>query len=203
MSIERGADWGDRAPKPTDLVYVASDRAAAEVIAKARRANREVPSIGLTGGDMHRTLGGSSGSGLAAATEATHVIVDIGAALLDGRLHWFFGHLVARRSWLTGRVLVVANAAFIGPWNIAPRAHPGDGRFEILDGDPSRGDRWKARRRLPSGTHIPHPAIRVRRAGAAQFEFERPTPIHLDGHHEGEATTLSIRLEADAVDVWI
>jgi diacylglycerol kinase family enzyme len=123
--------------------------------------------------------------------------------LIDGRLHWFLAHLVARRSWLRGRVVVAANAAFIGDWNIAPRAHPGDGRLDLLDGDPPLGDRWKARRRLASGTHLPHPDIAVRRVTAAQIDLDRPTPIALDGSRVGTARSLSIRVEPDAVDLWI
>ncbi len=203
MSIERGVDWGEWAEKPTDLVYVNSDRAAADVIAAARRANTTVPSIGLIGGDLHRTLGGSAGSGLHDADEATHVTVDLGEALLDGKLHWFVAHLVARRAWLRGRIVVAANAAFIGSWNIAPRAHPGDGRLDMLDADLSVGDRLKARSRLRSGAHIPHPGITVRRMSAAQFEFAEPIPIHLDGHRQAQATRLSVRLEPDALEIWI
>ncbi len=203
MSIERGVDWGEWAEKPSDLVYANSDRAAAEVIATARRSNTAIPRIGLTGGDLHRTLGGSTRSVLHAAAEATHVTVDLGEALLDGKLHWFVAHLVARNAWLRGRVLVAANAAFIGSWNIAPRAHPGDGRLYVLDADPSVGDRLKARSRLKSGAHVPHPDITVRRTSAAQFEFAQPIPIHLDGHRQVRAARLSVRLEPEALDIWI
>lgn len=203
MSIKRGANWGERAEKPSDLVYANSDRAAADVIAAARRANSAIPRIGLTGGDLHRTLGGSDRSALESAPEATHVTVDLGEALLDGKLHWFVAHLVARKAWLRGRILIAANAAFIGSWNIAPRAHPGDGRLDLLDADLSVGDRLKARSRLRSGAHIPHPEITVRRTSAAQFDFAEPIPIHLDGHRQVRATKLSVRLEPEALDIWI
>jgi diacylglycerol kinase family enzyme len=132
------------------------------------------------------------------------VKVDLGAALAGGRLLWFLDHLVVRRSWLRGRVLVVANAAFIGDWNIAPRAHPGDGRLDILDTDSmSVSDRWKARRRLPAGGHVPHPDIRYRRPTAAQFDFDDPMPAWLDGHRTDAVSSLSVRLEPDAVDLWV
>ena len=67
----------------------------------------------------------------------------------------------------------------------------------------SLGDRWQARSRLRLGTHVPHPAITTRRVEAVQYDFERPTPIRLDGRAIGEAQHLSIRLEPDAVDIWI
>ncbi|MEZ5244302.1 MAG: hypothetical protein R2707_04330 [Acidimicrobiales bacterium] len=200
MTIRKGEDWGSSEPVPDDAVVVASDRDAAEVAASHRRANTPIPPMLLTGGDLARTLGGG---GARPSERRTHLVVDLGAVLLDGKLQWFVAHLVARRSWLLGRVLVVANAAFMGEWNVAPRAHPGDGRLDLLDGDPSFGDRLKARRRLPLGTHVPHPAIAVRRTDAAQIDLESPTPIRLDGHPVGSARSISVRVEPSALDIWI
>ncbi len=199
MTIRRGEDWGGAEPVPADAHVVDSDRAAGELAAAHRRTDTPIPPMVLTGGDLARTLGG----GRPAATARTRVAIDLGAVLVDGRLHWFVAHLVARRSWLRGRIVVAANAAFLGRWNIAPRAHPGDGRLDILDADPSLGDRWKARRRLPLGTHVPHPAIEVRRVEATQIELAKPTPVRIDGHDIGAARTLSIRVEPAALDVWI
>ena len=204
MSVEKGADWGERATPPDDLMIFDDSRAAIEVISGARRANRPIPPIGLRGGDLVRTLGGPTSPDLRRSTEALHVTIDLGAVLAGGRLHWFLDHLVVRRSWLRGRVVVVANAAFIDDWNIAPRAHPGDGRFDILETTTmGLADRWNARRRLPLGTHVPHPAIRTRRVGAAQYEFDQPMPVWLDGARTDPVTSLSVRLEPDAVDIWI
>lgn len=204
MSVEKGVDWGERARPPGDLQVFDHSADAAAMLADARRANRPLPPIGLRGGDLVRTLGGSTVPDLRTATSALHVTVDLGAVLADGRLHWFLDHLVARRSWLRGRVLVAANAAFLGDWNVAPRAHPGDGKLDTLEtGSMSIGDRWKARRRLATGTHLPHPDIRVRRTGAAQYEFDTPTLVRLDGRSIGRVRSLSIRLEPDAVDVWV
>ena len=203
MTIERGVDWGEPGDVPPDAVFVVSDLEAAAVVTEARRSGAPIPPICLLGGDLARTVGAGGDSARLRRGEGTRLSVDVGAALVDGRLYWFVAHLVARRSWWRGRIVVAANAAFIGRWNVAPRAHPGDGRLELLDGDPPLSDRWKARRRLPAGTHLPHPAITTRRVDAAQFEFERPTPIHLDGTGAGTARVVSVRVEADALQVWI
>lgn len=203
MNIGKGEDWGTSEPLPDDAVEVPDDRTAAEAVAAARRENRPVPPLRLTGGDLARTLGGRRDGSGAPTEPGICLPVDLGAVLLDGRMHWFLAHLVARRSWWRGRIVVVANAAFIGDWNVAPRAHPGDGRLDVLDGDLPLRDRLAARRRLPTGTHVPHPAINQRRTAATQFEFSRPTPIELDGRRIGRATTLSVRVEPAAVRVWV
>lgn len=203
MTIERGADWGEPGQIPADAVVTANDVEVAAVVTEARRANRDIPPVCLVGGDLGRTLGATGEAARRPGRAGTRLAVDVGAVLLDGRLRWFVAHLVARRSWLRGRVVIAANAAFLGRWNIAPRAHPGDGRLDLLDGDPSLGDRLKARSRLPAGTHLPHPAITTRRIDAHQIEFARPMPIQLDGVGAGSARTVSIRVEQGALEVWI
>lgn len=202
MTVERGRDWGDVGPAPGDLVVVRSDAEARAVLEEARRASAPLPPLGLLGGDLCRTLGGRAPE--ARLREAPSLLtVDLGVALLDGRLHLFVAHLVLRRSWWWGRVVALMNAEHLGRWDVAPRAHPGDGRLDVLDGDLTLGDRVKARRRLPAGTHVPHPGITQRRVAAWTAELDRPTPCWLDGERVGEARTVAVRLEPDAVRVAV
>ena len=98
-----------------------------------------------------------------------------------------------------GRVVVVMNAQYLGRWDVAPKSHPNDGRLDLLDGDLPLGQRWQARRRLATGTHVPHPGIEERRLTAVQLELDRPTPVELDGEPIGSASSLSIRIEPDAL----
>ena len=218
-----GADWGAPGVIPAEARRVVDDAAAADLVAEARRAGRPVPPVVLAGGDLARTFGLSAAAAQNAAAPETgekvgeqnaaapgageeagvRVSVDVGAVLVDGLLHWFVSHLVARRSWWRGRLLVVANASFVGHWNVAPRAHPGDGRLDTFDARPSLAVRLAARRRLPAGTHVPHPDIVQRRVAAAQFDFDPPLDVRLDGRRVGRARTLSVRVEPAALEVWI
>jgi diacylglycerol kinase family enzyme len=129
--------------------------------------------------------------------------VDLGSVLVDGRQHWFVAHLVARRSWWHGRVVAAMNAEFVGAWDLAPRSHPNDGRLDVLDADLGLRDRWKAWRRLPTGAHVPHPAIRVERSKAVQLDLVPPLDVWLDGVSLGTAHHLSIRVEPDALTVVV
>ncbi|MGH9275481.1 MAG: diacylglycerol/lipid kinase family protein [Acidimicrobiales bacterium] len=199
MTIRKGELWGEPGPLPRHGVVVHSDREAREIVTAARRANEPIPPLGLVGGDLCRTLGGTGDEGRLRSDHAMRLPVDLGAVLVDGRLHWFVSHLVARRSWWFGRVVVAMNAQFLGKWDVAPKSHPNDGRLDILDGDPSFGQRWQARSRLATGTHVPHPAIDERRVTAVQIDFAHPTPLELDGEPLGPATTVSIRVEPDAL----
>ena len=203
-----GVDYGAAGEVPPDARAAGSDATAGEIVAEARRANRAVPPVVLTGGDLARTLGVATGGRLlgpatTAGTVGTRVTVDVGAALVDGRLHWFVAHLVARRSWWRGRLLVAANASFVGRWNAAPRSHPGDGRLDVFDADPPLAVRLAARRRLPSGTHVPHPQITQRRIAAAQYDLDPALDVYLDGVRLGRAQTLSLRVEPGALEAWV
>lgn len=188
---------------PDDAVWVTSDAEAADVVTAARRRGDAVPPLVLIGGDMARTLGGTGDRARLERGEGTNVTIDIGATLIDGRLNWFVAHLIARRGWWRGRVLAVCNAAFIGSWNVAPRAHPGDGRLDVVDSDLSLLDRIHARRRLRSGTHLPHPRISTRPIEAMQFDLGPGLDVHLDHRPVGRSQTLSVRVEPAAMEVWI
>lgn len=203
MSVRKGTDWGAPGTVPDDAVFVNSDAEANEAVSEAGRARRPVPPLCLLGGDLARTLGVAGNEAALRAGEGTRLQIDLGTALVDGRLVWFVSHLVATRSWWRGPIVVAANAAFLGDYNVAPRAHPGDGLIDLIEADPSLSERLKARSRLRSGTHVPHPQIKIRRCRAAQLELARPTPVRIDGNRVGEARTLSIRVEPDALEVWI
>lgn len=203
MAIRRGVDWGGTGPLPPDGVVVADDAEARAVVTEARRADREPPPLGLLGGDLCRTLGGRGDRARIEHGEATQVTVDLGAVLADGRLHWFVAHLASRRTWLAGPVVVAMNAQWLGRWNVAPRAHPGDGRLDTFEVDMGLGDRLKARARLREGSHLPHPGIVERRTAAAQFDLGRSQPLHLDGAAAGSARMLSVRVEPDALRVVV
>ena len=203
MTVERGRDWGRTAPLPDGAPVVGSDRELRHLVERARRAGRDLPTVGLVGGDLCRTLGGPRDEVQLRAEDATTVTVDVGSALVDGRLHWFVAHLVARRSWWRGPVLAAMNAEWVGRWDVAPRAHPGDGLLDVVEGDPSFGERIKAWRRLPTGAHLPHPDIRERRVAATQADFDPPRSVVLDGDDVGRASTLSVRVEPDALTVVV
>lgn len=195
MTIQKGQPWGEPGSLPADGVVVASDAEARGIVEEARRHGVDPPVLGLTGGDLCKTLGGPG-------RLETLFTVDVGAALIDGRLHWFVAHLVARTAYW-GRASVAMNAQWLGHWNMAPKAHPNDGVLDFYEAGLGIGDRLKVRARLPSGTHLPHPGITVRRAAARQFEFPRAVPIELDGERVGAARTLSVRLEPDALKVVV
>lgn len=197
--IAKGQPWGAPGDLPEGGVLVGDDAEAAEVLGEARRRRRPLPALGLLGGDLCRTLGGGAGGGDLTGVRFT---VDLGEALLDGRIHLFVAHLVARdRLW--HRAFVAMNAQWLGRWNLGPRAHPNDGLLDTYEADLPAGQRLAVRARLHHGAHLPHPAIRERRTAARQVELDRPLPVRLDGRRVGPARVISVRAEPDALTVVI
>src|SRR5690606_39405795 len=186
-------------PLPPHGVVVRSAREARGGVTAARRANEPIPPLGLLGGDLCRTLGGTGDEGRLRSDQAVQLPVDLGAVLLDGRLHWFVAHLVARRSWWRGRIVAVMNAQYLGAWDVAPRSHPNDGRLDVLDVDMPFGQRLLARQRLAAGTHVPHPDLQQLRVDPLQVELGRPTAVPPDGEQLGSARHHRIRTEPDAL----
>lgn len=208
MTIKPGQAWGRTVPRPPDLVVVHSDVELAMALSQ-----KSGSPIGLGGGDLARTIGVTP-SGAASSTirpTINEYLIDLLEVRLDDAEQPIVAsaHVVARSPWssgrwLRGRILVVMNAEFIGDWDIAPRGHPNDGRVEVVDVDasmPAR-ERLAARRRLPTGTHVPHPSIATRSVRTGTWQFERPLDVVIDGRRVDRASTLSIDVLADAATVY-
>ncbi len=206
MPISKGQPYGVPGPLPEDAVMVRSDAEAREAVERARREKRPVPTLGLVGGDLCRTLGGGrrrpGGEERLRTAGCVCFPVDLGEVLLDGRIRLFVAHLVAR-SRLWTRAFVAMNAQFLGDWNLGPRAHPNDGLLDTYDARLRPAQLLAVRARLAHGAHLPHPGITERRAQAVTVELERPLAVRLDGVTVGTARSLAVRVEPDALQVVV
>ena len=166
VTVRRGEDWGRRAARPADVVEVADDAAGAALVDAAGGKVDRPPCSGCSAATSAAPSAAARPS-ITLADEVGEYPVDLGLVVLDGVERAFLAHLVARRSWWRGEVVAAMNAEYLGAWDVAPRGHPNDGRLDVLHVvDLGVGDRWKAWRRLPTGTHVPHPGIALRPAAA-------------------------------------
>jgi diacylglycerol kinase family enzyme len=201
MTIRKGEAWGTPGALPDNGVVVGSDAEARAVVEEARRAGRPPPVLGLSGGDLWRTLGGTTAERLHSESAMTFP-VDLGSVLADGRIYWFVAHLVARTP-LWRQAFVAMNAEWYGDWDLAPRSHPDDGVLDTFEADLTLADLPKVRSRLHHGAHLPHPRIQQRRTAATQVTFSRPRPLELDGVVVGRVRELSVRIEPDALQIVV
>ena len=188
--IRRGEPWGELVGPPDGLVDVASDAAAALV---------DGDRVRLVGGDLLATLGGPT-----TGSQVARFHVDVLRVTSDEREHVAIAHVIARgRSWWRGPIAAAFNVDRLGRWDVAPRAHPGDGLLDVIEvgARMSVRDRWQAWRRLPTGTHVPHPAITVRRARDVTWTFDPPRRLWVDGERRGFVRSLEVVVEPGAVTV--
>ena len=202
MTVSKGAAWGTRGPRPSGTIEAGDDRGARQAVERARHAGGVVPPLHLSSGDLWRTVGGPHPG---TRQDALVFPTDLAVADLDGQERCFVAHLVARRSWWRGRVVAVMNAQFLGSWDVAPRAHPNDGRLDVVRVDPTMGivDRWRASRRVPTGAHVPHPQIGQSQTDATVIELPVPLDVWVDGISVGRLERLTVRVVPDALIVAI
>ncbi len=188
MVIGKGVDWGSPGTLPPGTPIAASNQALRALLRQGTRT------IGVTGGDLCRTLGGPGALDMAFPVDLCHV-------QFDGVADVFAAHLVARRGWWRGPLVAAMNAQFIDTWDVAPRGHPNDGVVDTFEATLSVADRLKARRRLVSGTHVPHPKIRQRRLITGEIDFGESLEVWLDGAWVGCSPSVRLRVEPDALTI--
>jgi hypothetical protein len=202
MTIRKGHDWGSIARPSSFLPVVSSDWELRSVVEAARRNAASIPTMGLIGGDLMRTVGGSGDvSRLRSGEAVPHLPIDVVHVVADDdREAWFVAHLVARRSWWHGQLVAAMNAQYIGTWDVSPRGHPNDGLLDIVtvSSKMTVQQRWMAHRRIAVGAHLPHPLISVQQRATTSIEFDRVTPLWLDGQRWGSARTVRLTVESDA-----
>lgn len=204
VPIAKGQPWGERRPLPPGGVVVDSDRAAQQLVERAWAGGESLPVLGLQGGDLWRTVGGSPllAAGRLHSDQAMTFPVDLGTATVDGEAHCFVAHVVAHsRTWR--RTFVALNAEWRGDWDLGPRSHPNDGLLDTFDARLTFDDLWKVRARLPTGSHLPHPRIHERRVPRIEIDFERPLRVEIDGEVFGTAQHLAVAVEPDALRVVV
>lgn len=202
MTVERGKPWGTQAPLPPDGVVVDSDAAASDAAAAALDARRPLPIVGLLGGDLCRTVGGPGDRDRLRTEAAVTLPIDVCEVVLGDVRRIFVAHVIVRRSWWRGRIWAALNAEWVGDWDAAPRAHPGDGLLDIMDVTLNTRDRVRARKRLATGTHVPHPRIRQQRVPAVEMQFDRVMKVWADGVLVGESCEIGVRV-IDRMDVVV
>ena len=202
MNIEKGRSWGSLSPLPPEGVIIKTNKELLEKVNDCKRQGIDLPTFGLLGGDLWRTLGGRRTEERLYGGEATTLDIDLGCALLDGKIFWFCAHMFIG-SKLKGKKIFISNVAHYGKTNPAPKAHPSDGKFDMLEVKLSPFQTFKAIKRISAGTHIPHPGIKYKQVSSEQFSFGKKLSIEIDGKNIGKFSTVSIRIENEALRVVI
>ena len=90
--------------------------------------------------------------------------------------------------------VVVANGEFLRGDDLVPRGHPGDGRLEVQVYALAPSARRAMRRRLATGTHLPHPSIRTGQGQRVTVRWEGARPLEIDGVARAGAQVVGVDL---------
>lgn len=198
MSLRPGEAWGSPYKPTSPPREIHQDREVLRALMDDPHAE-----IRAGGGDLARTLG--SHRPRVANAAWTRVPIDLIDVNADGRHMGALAHVVLRRRGWRGHVIFVANAEYHRGMDIAPRAHPGDGRLDLLEVAPTMTlrARIQARARARSGTHLPHPDLRMRQITEEGWEFPTPIGLWVDGVHQGSARRINVRVRPGAAHLLI
>lgn len=223
MTIEKGKDWGAPGEVPVDTPVARSDAELSNLFSVDDGEGRTLtgPSLVvlLPNTDSPRTPREST-NGLAMTLGARGTIdsvlgstrtllpIDLGVVTLDAeseeprRLVMSSSLLITGALW-SGVTEAAMNAAFLDTWNVTPNGHPNDGRFDVVRAELGLADRFKARKRLATGSHVPHPNISVRRLKRAEFRPAPSSKVWIDGKPMGRVELIEVTVVPDAVTLAI
>lgn len=214
--LRRGQPWGHPPTGPPDVEIAGDDADLAD--AAVRRPAGLVRFRPSPRSDLARALG--LGSDATGTTEVTidALTLDSGVkavnAIIVGRppdrLRWTtrqasISITVDGRLWFEdpATTVVVASGQFVRGADLVPRGHPGDGWAEVQLYALARNERRAMRRRLSSGTHLPHPHIHTTRARHIEIETARVMPLEVDGRRKGRTRRVAVDLVPEAIRLLI
>ena len=223
--VEKGQPWERPASGPAAWHVEGDDAALAAAVRDqpgARVGFRPDPSSdlaralgihasGLQGPDSASLELGIDALRITTADRALFAVNMVVVGTAPDRTGWFTGSPDLRIE-VDGRVVhdgpattvVVASGQYLRGQDVVPRGHPGDGRLEVQVYALRPAERAGMRRRLATGTHLPHPrivattgrSVEVRAAGATMA-------LTLDGVAAGRHTGVRASVRHPALRLLI
>lgn len=197
MPIDKSTPWGEEVPTAASE-FISSNTFGNERELSTFLSKTRISEIRMTGGDFVRLTGG------AGTVSGKHRRYR--SDVLEVRGHdsatWTIGtvELRRRKHRLFGGFVIISNLGERGTESYSSRAHPNDGRFEIieaLDGLSWR-ERFTLSKRFSSGGDLSHPSVRQRQA--TQYSSKSPLHVFVDGKYLGRKV-VEIEIHPDLL--WI
>ncbi len=207
MTIRRFYEWGQMVIRPIDVQLCTSDAQVAKIATHYQSLGAPIPHIRVTAGSLAISLGESLAVLGAEVRELPIDLLHVNYSTPNGtQCNGIAANsvLMKRRLW-TGQIVVATNSGFWKSWEIAPRAHPNDGVFDVVEVNANMTWRHRliARHRLPHGRHLPHSSIGVRQCGSGSWKFDKPIGLYIDDEFCGMVTDVDITIEANALNLVI
>ncbi len=207
MVIKRGEDWGQRVLRPDDLLVFKNDAQANDCLTKQFKSSLANQSIAILKSNVARSLG-LDGSNFSSETmlRTSFDVIEVEISSHDGATsrRCFLGNALIRDSWRRGAITGIFNASFIAGRDWAPRAHPNDGKLDVLSVDEAMSLRQRitAHRLSRSGSHLPHPHLRYLQSQSYVATDLEGATLTVDSVDFGAVESCSFRVIPDAVSIY-
>jgi len=189
-------NWQFETPKASTLKVATTDR---ELIALYESGESL---IGLQGGDLYKSLGGSGVAGLEAdGVNTVGLKLDLGQLVVEESSYLFASHCKLLKPMKPWSTIWIINSPIIGQRRISPKSHPGDGWLDVVEFSLSFRQSLKAYKRSSTGDHLPHPQIKTSKKRTFMINSNRKRKIVIDGKKIGFGKELSISIIPHAIGV--
>ena len=216
--IRKGEPWGEPADDryaeaveaaggDTDLAAAVAAHPGVPIRFTPTRASDLARALGLRGPPTGNTVLACDAIELPDGSPAVNAVV---FGIPPDRQQWW--HRLRRvavevdgRPVGDGRCLcvVVANGQYLRGFDVVPRGHPGDGRFEVHVYALASRERAAMQHRLTAGRHLPHPHITEASGRRVTVKFEQEVPWEADGQPRGRITEATLGLVPGVVHVIV
>ncbi|MFM8794425.1 MAG: hypothetical protein ACKOFF_06000 [Acidimicrobiales bacterium] len=198
MVIEKSGEWGRavEAGRPPRAI------ADAAIVHLQDSANAPFP----TAGNLHRALGEPAYRG-----SGTHTLLPVDGLVCTVADGTDVRTVVACAdvsvgSWFSRAGLVVVTN--VGLWNgldLTPGSHPNDGRFEVftIDAGMSFHQRFLARSRARTGSHLPHPGLSRKTRTEVNIMRRGAQTLRIDSVDIGAWTSVAVVIHPDRLSVLV
>ena len=206
MTIRKFAEWGRIIARPQVIESCDSDAEIGQTVARHILEQSDIPHIHATGGSLARSLGDPHTMSDNQVRELSVDVVEVKYHTSNGQGHSIAANsvLLRQRFW-SGRIIAVTNSGFLGTWEIATRAHPNDGRFDVVEIDESMSvrDRLITKRRLASARPLSHPSVTSYQSESKEWTFDRPVRLYVDQNFVSKAAFVRVTILPDATRMVI
>ena len=206
MTIKRGQDWGQLVERPDRLQIFDDDSSFGSFLSDNRALDWSSMNFAILKSEAARDLGLSG-----ARTESSQMLrtsfdlIEVQAQVGDLRITRFLvGQAVLGNGFFRGRTVGVFNVSFHAGRDWAPRAHPNDGKMDVVEfaEDMKFAQRFAAYRKLKTGSHLPHPDISYHQSTAYEYDDLRATRLTVDSLDLGAVKTCTFQVIVDAVTLY-
>ena len=206
MTIEKGKEWGTPTAAPSLRIVAHSDHELALMPLEG------VASV--VGGDIWHALGKPTlkTDGVAGTLLSLDALVVTITANSSSRSvlasscvqigHWIQVPFFQKAT----RYICITNAGVVDERSIAPRAHPNDGKFDVMRLAESMD--WRQRllsyKRAASGTHVPHPLVAIEQSTSIKVVREsRNEMLRVDHMEVSDWESISVAIAPDHWNLFV